>query len=99
MTGFHPSAVPQIRPISDLRTNLSEVCEQAHESQAPIFMTRNGSPSLVVMDSEAYNSQLNHDRTYLKLKEAEIEARYNPDSIPLAEVEKRLDDILSQWDI
>lgn len=37
-----PLPIPQIRPISDLRTNLNDVCELARESQQPIFMTKNG---------------------------------------------------------
>ena len=49
-----PLPIPQIRPISDLRTNLNDVCELARESQQPIFMTKNGKASLVVIDCEAY---------------------------------------------
>ena len=45
-----PLPIPQIRPISDLRTNLNDVCELARESQQPIFMTKNGKASLVVID-------------------------------------------------
>ena len=32
--------LPAIRPISDLRTDLNGVCEDACESQQPIFMKR-----------------------------------------------------------
>ena len=94
----YKSSVPQIRPISDLRTNLNEVCEQARESQEPVFMTKNGSASLVVIDSDAYARQQEHDRIYLKIKEAEIEARYNPETVPLHEVNQRLDEIFELMD-
>ena len=49
-----PAAVPLIRPISDLRTDLNDVCAQAQETQQPIFMTKNGKASLVVIDCVAY---------------------------------------------
>ena len=87
--------VPQIRPISDLRTNLNDVCEQARESQEPVFMTKNGSPSLVVIDSDAYADQQEHGRIFLKLKEAEIEARYNPETISLEESNKRMEELFA----
>ena len=45
--------LPAIRPISDLRTDLNGVCEDACETQQPIFMTKNGKATLVVMDCEA----------------------------------------------
>ena len=37
-----PAVLPAIRPISDLRTNLNDVCEQARELREPIVMTKNG---------------------------------------------------------
>ena len=55
-----PAAVPLIRPISDLRTDLNDVCAQAQETQQPIFMTKNGKASLVVIDCVAYEEQRQH---------------------------------------
>ena len=69
--------LPQIRPISDLRTDLNDVCAMARESQEPIFMTKNGKASLVVIDCEAYENQRQRDRYVQSLREAEIEARYH----------------------
>ena len=56
-----PAAVPLIRPISDLRTDLNDVCAQAQETQQPIFMTKNGKASLVVIDCVAYEEQRQQD--------------------------------------
>ena len=58
--------LPAIRPISDLRTDLNGVCEDACETQQPIFMTKNGKATLVVMDCEAYERQRQHDRYVMK---------------------------------
>lgn len=89
-------AVPAIRPISDLRTDLNGICDQAAESQQPIFMTKNGKATLVVIDCEAYEQQRQHDRYVLKLREAELEAQYHPETVSRAEVTRRVEDILAQ---
>ena len=87
-------AVPAIRPISDLRTDLNDVCERARETQQPIFMTKNGKASLVVMDCDAYERQRQHERYVLKLREAEIEARYHPEAVPMGEMDDRVRRVL-----
>ena len=87
--------VPAIRPISDLRTDLSDVCECARDSQQPIFMTKTGKASLVVMDCEAYERQRQHERYVLKLREAEIESRYHPEAVSLDEMDKRVAKVLA----
>ena len=49
--------MPIIKPISDLRNKSNEISELAHDSNEPIFITRNGEGDLVVM-SMAYYSKL-----------------------------------------
>ncbi len=39
-------------------------------------MTKNGKSCLVVLDSDAYDRYLQHERAVQKLREAEIEAHY-----------------------
>ena len=57
--------LPAIRPISDLRTDLNGVCEDACESQQPIFMTKNGKATLVVMDADAFDEEMSvHQAVY-----------------------------------
>ena len=89
--------LPAIRPISDLRTDLNGVCEDACETQQPIFMTKNGKATLVVMDCEAYERQRQHDRYVMKMREAEIEAQYHPESLALGEVGERMERIFATW--
>ena len=86
--------VPTIRPISDLRTDLNDVCECARTTQQPIFMTKNGKASLVVIDCEAYEQQRMHDLYVMTLREAEIEARYMPETVTLEEMDERVARIL-----
>ena len=47
--------MPQIRPITDLR-NTNEISKQCHNSNEPIFITKNGYDDLVIMSNETYNT-------------------------------------------
>lgn len=91
--------LPAIRPVSDLRTDLGGICDEARETQQPIFMTKNGKASLVVMDCEAYERQRQHDRYVMKLREAEIEARYRPETVSQDELDERMDKVLAMWGV
>ena len=91
--------LPAIRPISDLRTDLNGVCEDACETQQPIFMTKNGKATLVVMDCAAYDRPRQHDRYVMKMREAEIEAQYHPESLALGEVGERMERIFATWGV
>ena len=82
--------IPITRPVSDLRTHLPEIEEIAKETGGPIVLTRNGRPSLLVFDCEAYNEQVVHDRHVRKLREAEIEERYRSDTYSLEQSKERL---------
>ena len=85
--------IPQMRPISDLRTHLNDIENEARESGDPIVLTRNGVPSLVVMDSDAYNERILLDRHVRMLREAEIEAKYRNEAVSLEESKSRLQSI------
>lgn len=43
-----------IKPISDLRNKSNEISELAHESNEPIFITKNGEGNLVVLSIHEY---------------------------------------------
>lgn len=92
-------ALPQIRPITDLRTKYNEVCALATESQAPVILTKNGVASYVLQDSNAYDREQRRLRTHLALREAEIEERYRPDAISAEESDERMKCIFAQWGI
>ena len=78
--------VPKIRPISDLRNKFSDISRAVHESNAPVYLTRNGRGDMVVMSLETYEQNLFETEIYLKLKEAEFQAisvkkRYTHDEV------------------
>lgn len=49
--------MPLVKPISDLQRNLGAIAEACHESNEPVYLTKNGTASLVVMDADAYDEQ------------------------------------------
>ena len=53
----------QIRPVSDLRNKFSEIETLVAERQAPVFLTKNGYGSMVVLSLDAY-SRLTNDVEY-----------------------------------
>jgi prevent-host-death family protein len=69
--------VPNIRPVSDLRNNFADISRTVHETGEPVFLTKNGYGDMVVMSIEAYERKLFESEVYLKLKEAEVEAKTN----------------------
>lgn len=88
-----PAMIPQTRPVSDLRTHLAEIEEVAKETGEPIVLTRNGTDTLIVQDSKAYNQRIQRERHIRKLREAEIEAKYRAESLALAQSRSRIDEI------
>ena len=63
-----------IRPVSDLRNNFAEISQTVHETQQPVFLTKNGFGDMVVMSMEAYENLQFESEVYYKLKDAEREA-------------------------
>ena len=47
--------MPIIKPISDLRNKSNEISELAHNSNEPIFITKNGEGDMVVMSMSHYS--------------------------------------------
>ena len=48
--------MPTVRPISDLQRNFGAIASECHETKRPVYLTKNGSASLVVMDADAFDS-------------------------------------------
>ena len=63
----------QIRPVSDLRNKFSEIETLVAERQAPVFLTKNGYGSMVVMSIDMYDSLTNNIEA--KLDEADLQAK------------------------
>lgn len=65
--------MPSVVPLSEFNRNQTEVIEQLHESGEPIYLTRNGRATVVVMDAEAFDrAQAMRD----ELREREMETYF-----------------------
>lgn len=89
--------LPIIRPITDMRTNLNDVCGQATETREPVVLTKNGVASYILMDSDAYSAAERRNRVYLALREAEIEEKYRPEAITAEESNLKMSEIFKLW--
>lgn len=47
--------MPVVKPVSDLQRSLGAVSAECHESGEPIYLTKNGAASLVIMDAAAFD--------------------------------------------
>ena len=73
----------QIRPISDLRNKFTEIEKEVNKGE-PVYLTKNGYGTMVVMSLEKYSDLI--DYTEVKLDEAdryaeESKVRYSNDEV------------------
>ena len=61
--------MPIIRPVSDLRNNFSEI--EALSKKQPVFLTKNGVGSMVVLSMDDYDRTILMADVYRKIAEAE----------------------------
>ncbi|MCR4821307.1 MAG: type II toxin-antitoxin system Phd/YefM family antitoxin [Treponema sp.] len=67
----------QIRPVSDLRNKYSEIESIVTKTKSPVFLTKNGYGSMVVMSLQMYESLTNDLEA--RLDEADLQAKSTPE--------------------
>ena len=65
--------MPSIRPISDLRNSANEISDFCRQSREPVYITRNGTGDMVVLNIDEYERQMALIDLYGKLAVAEEE--------------------------
>ena len=65
--------MPSIRPISDLRNSANEISDFCRQTREPVYITRNGTGDMVVMNIEEFERQQALIDLYGKLAVAEQE--------------------------
>lgn len=50
--------MPTIKPISELQRNTAALVREAMETKEPIYLTKNGSASVVLLDAREYDRQI-----------------------------------------
>lgn len=47
--------MPTIKPVSELQRNAASLVREAMETKEPIYLTKNGSAAVVLLDAEEYD--------------------------------------------
>ena len=84
----------KIRPVSDLRNSFKEISDQVHETNEPVFLTKNGFGDMVVLSMEAFENLYFESEVYFKLKEAERFEKNNGKTYSSKQVLKQLKELL-----
>ncbi len=82
--------MPAIRPISDLRNKTQEISDLVHESDEPVFITRNGVGDMVVLSLAAWEREQARWELYRQLEESEADWKAGSRGVTLAAMKKRL---------
>ncbi len=70
-----------IRPISDLRNNFTEIEKRVNKSDKPIIFTRNGRGSMVLISLDRYSKMAHLDYIEQSLDKADSFAKTNPETM------------------
>ena len=65
--------MPSIRPISDLRNSANEISDFCRQTPEPVYITRNGTGDMVVLNMEEFERREALIDLYAKLAVAEEE--------------------------
>jgi len=83
----------QIRPVSDLRNNFTAI-EQIVNTGSPVYLTKNGYGTMVVLSLEAYGKLM--DRIELSLDAADIHAKTTSERMTHSQVFSGLREIMDE---
>ena len=84
--------MPIIRPSSDLRNNYNEISTICHQTNSPVYITKNGAGDLAVMSIELYEFITDKYKLYKELKKG-MESLEKGEKYSSEEVFEELDKI------
>ena len=82
--------MPIIKPISDLRNKSNEISKLLHESDEPIYITKNGEGDMVLLSIDSYNRIDAKLKLLDKLAEAQSQKLAGDKGKPLSQVMKNV---------
>lgn len=82
--------MPIIRPISDLRNKFREISDLVHETEEPVFITRDGRGDMVVMSMATWELQQARAELHQLLDEDEADIRKGDRGVTVSAVRKLL---------
>ena len=83
--------MPRIIPIKDLK-NTTKISEMCHETDEPVFVTKNGYGDMVVMSMETYESSMKMQQIYRDLEVSEqqvVEGKTKDARLSLAQLREK----------
>lgn len=87
--------MPMIRPSSDLRNNYNEISTICHQTQKPVYITKNGAGDLAVMSIEMYELLVDKYELYEKLEKG-VESIEKGETYLAKEVFEEIEKILEE---
>ena len=84
--------MPVIRPSSDLRNKYNEISTICHQTQSPVYITKNGAGDLAIMSIELYEYLTDKFKLYKELEKG-INSIERGDSFSSDEVYDELEKI------
>lgn len=88
-----------IRPVSDLRNNFADISRIVHETEQPVFLTKNGYGDMVVLSMEAFEKLQFESEVYFKLQEAEREAEVNKERFSSKDILRDMRTVIGGEDV
>lgn len=88
-----------IRPVSDLRNNFADISRTVHETEQPVFLTKNGYGDMVVLSMEAFERLQFESEVYFKLQEAEREAELTSERFSSKDILKDMKAVIGGEDV
>ena len=82
--------MPKIRPISDLRNKANEISDFCREEHEPVYITKNGTGDMVILNIDEYERQLMLLSLYGNLSEAEAEVNNGEEGEEFSAFAKKL---------
>ena len=67
--------MPNIKSSTDLRNNYNEISSFCHETQEPLFITKNGRGDLAVMSIDLFNRFMAKYELYQLLEQSESDSK------------------------
>jgi len=75
-----------IRPISDLRNDFTDIEKEINDSDKPIIFAKNGRGSMVLMSLDKYSKMAHLEYIERALDEADVYAKKHPENMTHDEV-------------
>ena len=86
--------MPQIIPIKDLKKT-SEISEMCHNTNNPIFITKNGYGDMVIMSMEAYEEAMKKIDIYRNIEISEEQVKNGQ----VKDAKKSLESMRAKYDL